>query len=262
MRGIRIECWQQMTSYRKPSSFQLKETYPLPPYSTVIGMVHAACGFEEYRAMKVSIQGTYHSMVSDLYTRYEFLGYDKSAPDRHNIVIADNGNEFEIFMFNKEIVGKHGDWDKSGVNRGVGRIELLIDVHLLIHIYPQDENYVDIICEGLLNPIQYLSLGRHEDLIRIDKIESVEIEECSIEFGVNDVLKYDAYISQDIINNWKGKKPKGTTYRLNKKFSIDNKTGIRRWDEIVFACYAAKGSNISGKNRFLIDSMGDFVFFA
>ena len=39
MRAIRIQCFQNLVNYRKPTSFLIKETYPLPPYSTVIGMV-------------------------------------------------------------------------------------------------------------------------------------------------------------------------------------------------------------------------------
>ena len=41
MKGVRIEAYQNLVNYRKPTSFQLKESYPLPPYSTVIGMIHA-----------------------------------------------------------------------------------------------------------------------------------------------------------------------------------------------------------------------------
>lgn len=73
MKGIRIEAYQNLVNYKKPTSFQLKESYPLPPYSTVIGMVHAACGFTSYVPMQVSIQGKYHAKVNDLWTRYEFL---------------------------------------------------------------------------------------------------------------------------------------------------------------------------------------------
>ena len=66
MRAIRIQCFQNLVNYRKPTSFLIKETYPLPPYSTVIGMVHAACGFEQYHPMQVSIQGTNRGTISDL----------------------------------------------------------------------------------------------------------------------------------------------------------------------------------------------------
>ena len=72
MRAIRIQCFQNLANYRKPSSLIIKETYPLPPYSTVIGMVHRACDFKEYHPMNVSIQGTNKGTISDLYTRYSF----------------------------------------------------------------------------------------------------------------------------------------------------------------------------------------------
>lgn len=55
-RAIRIDCFQNLANYRKPSSFIIKESYPLPPYSTVIGMIHAISGFDSYHKMQVSIQ--------------------------------------------------------------------------------------------------------------------------------------------------------------------------------------------------------------
>ena len=72
MKAIRVKLWQDMVNYKKPTSFQLKETYPLPPYSTIIGMIHSLCGYDEYKEMKISVQGKYFSKVNDLYTRYEF----------------------------------------------------------------------------------------------------------------------------------------------------------------------------------------------
>jgi len=60
-KAIRIKCSQQLANYRKPTSFLIKESYPLPPYSTVIGMIHVACGFTEYHPMDISIQGK-HSL--------------------------------------------------------------------------------------------------------------------------------------------------------------------------------------------------------
>ena len=63
---IRLQCFQNLANYRKPSSFIIKETYPLPPYSTVLGMIHAACGFQEYHPMQLSIQGTNKGKISEL----------------------------------------------------------------------------------------------------------------------------------------------------------------------------------------------------
>lgn len=72
MKAIKLHCFQNLVNYKKPSSFIIKETYPLPPYSTVIGMIHAACGFKRYHRMKLSIQGNNQGMVSELYARYSF----------------------------------------------------------------------------------------------------------------------------------------------------------------------------------------------
>ena len=71
-RAIRLQCFQNLVNYRKPSSFIIKETFPLPPYSTVLGMIHAACGYTEFHPMKLCIQGTNSGMISELYTRYAF----------------------------------------------------------------------------------------------------------------------------------------------------------------------------------------------
>ncbi|WP_058486789.1 CRISPR-associated protein Cas5 [Defluviitalea phaphyphila] len=72
MKAVRLKLNQELVNYKIPTSFQLKETYPLPPYSTVIGMIHNLCKYTEYKEMKISIQGKYLSKVNDLYTRYEF----------------------------------------------------------------------------------------------------------------------------------------------------------------------------------------------
>ena len=39
MKGIRLKIKQDMVNY-KTSQLSAEKTYPLPPYSTVIGMVH------------------------------------------------------------------------------------------------------------------------------------------------------------------------------------------------------------------------------
>ena len=155
MKAIRLKIFQNLVNYKLPTSFQLKETYPLPPYSTVIGMVHNACEFTEYVPMKVSVQGKYHSKVNDLMTRYEFkpgMNFDKS---RHQLNV-----------------------DGFGIGRGVSTVELLSEVELLIHIVPENQELLEEICEKLTYPHEYLSLGRREDLIVFGELPKiVEVEE-------------------------------------------------------------------------------------
>ena len=47
MKAIRLHCFQNLANYKKPSSFIIKETYPLPPYSTIIGMILQHVGLRD-----------------------------------------------------------------------------------------------------------------------------------------------------------------------------------------------------------------------
>ena len=72
MKVLRIVLTQASANYRREESDRNKMTYPLPPYSTVIGALHAACGYREYHPMNLSIQGRYQSMHLEPYTDYCF----------------------------------------------------------------------------------------------------------------------------------------------------------------------------------------------
>ncbi|TCS77236.1 type I-B CRISPR-associated protein Cas5b [Pectinatus cerevisiiphilus] len=210
---IRVKCCQQLPNYRKPTSFQIKETYPLPPYSTIIGMVHSACGFIKYHPMDISVQGKYHSSISEMYTKYAF-GIQYEA-DRHQDWVK-NGNK------------------KDGINIGIGYIELLTDVELVIHIKPENETELELIKEGLLKPQNYLSLGRHEDLLRVDEVAVVEVKE----WNDNVVLEqYEAYIPVKYLDETSLRQV-GTIYNLNKVFHTD-KQNLRRWNEKVRVAHTA-----------------------
>ena len=126
-RAIRLQCFQNLVNYRKPTSFIIKETFPLPPYSTVLGMIHAACGFKEFHPMKLSIQGTNSGTISELYTRYSFNGA-KYEEGRHQICVDDG--------------------EKYGVFRGIANVELICENHMVIHIIPSDEDFETVYLWG------------------------------------------------------------------------------------------------------------------
>lgn len=237
MKAIRVIARQTLASYRKPSSMQIKETYPLPPYSTVIGMVHAACGFEEYVDMDVSIQGTYCSKVNELYTRYEFKpGFYETGRHSMKVTSSETGKS-------------------TGLTQGPANIELLFNVELVIHILPKDEEFIKIIENGLKNPKEYLSLGRREDLLTIDKIDVVEVKKKELDKDFQ--LKNDAYVPNGTIDE----KTTATVYRLNKKYSVNEKTKIRKWEEKIYVKHMSKGAYIPSEE--VVDIDGDYlVFFA
>ncbi|MCM1288321.1 MAG: CRISPR-associated protein Cas5 [Clostridium sp.] len=73
MRALRIHLKQSSANYRREETIDNKMTYPLPPYSTVIGALHNACKYTEYHDMDISIQGTYGSMGKEVYFDNCFL---------------------------------------------------------------------------------------------------------------------------------------------------------------------------------------------
>jgi len=217
-RAIRIDCRQNLVNYRKPTSFIIKETFPLPPYSTVIGMIHKACGFTEYHPMKVSVQGSAASTTSDLYTKYSF-GNTKFEEGRHQLSVKKDGVDYGIF-------------------KGIGNTELIAEIELVFHVQPMAEDDFDVILNGLKNPGTYLALGRHEDLLDIQNVESVELKEVDEAFA-----RHDIYVPIEKIDE--EKEDEGSTqYKLNKAFTIDKKTNFRRWTEFTWVRHISKGSSL------------------
>lgn len=224
MKSIRLKLKQNLVNYKLPTSFQLKETYPLPPYSTVIGMVHNTCNYTEYKPMKISVQGKYHSKVNDLATRYEFKNGMTFDATRHQIKVGE-----------------------YGISRGVLNVELLSDVELVIHIVPEDENLVEEIFNAFKTPHEYISLGRREDLVVVDEVKIVEISEERIkDENLRIDRDYRAYVPVEIIDKKKvfveGNidtiQYKGTMYNLTKDYvsvnygSTKSPKFFRKWNKV------------------------------
>jgi len=142
MRSLRLELFQETVCYKKPFAMKISETYPLPPYSTVNGMLHKLLDAKEYTPLNISIQGNYESIVNNYQTTY--------------------------FYKKKEVT-------TMPMNQ-----HMLLNMKLIIHINTEDE-ILDKIYDKFLNLDEHLSLGRKEDLVRIDDIKFVEIEEYDID---------------------------------------------------------------------------------
>lgn len=250
MRAVRIEAYQNMPCYRKASSFRLRETYPLPPYSTVVGMVHRACGFTNYHEMRISVQGDYCSTVNDTYTHYEFNPVTKGKQESKDYV-----EHYNIGYCSK-------DNTHHRVNRGVGNHELLTDVRLLIHVCPGDQSLVETIYNSLLYPVCYPSLGRWEDLLRIDSLEICDIYEDILN-DATFTLNRNAYVPVEFYNRDEfNYKVYGTRYKINKSYTINPKKRFRQWNEQIDVIYASPQSKIVKGARYSKDSKGDAVFLA
>lgn len=250
MKAIRLILYQDMVNYKYPNSFQLKESYPLPPYSSVIGMVHRLCKYNEYVPMKVSIRGKYVSKTNDLYTSYDYK----------------NGKPFEKGK-NQIKVGKFG------VIQSVGYVELLSQVQLMIHIIPEDQTKIQEIKDAFEKPWEYPSLGRREDLVVIEEVKIVELEVREKKEIVMDASWY-AYIPLSNMgkNSEIGGRStndsvevRGTRYCLNKRYELvdygrkNNPKIIRNWVEKVDVIYTSKVTARSSA-KLLMDEDDYFVF--
>lgn len=214
MKAIRLKLKQNLVNYKQPTSIKVRESYPLPPYSTVIGMVHNACDYTEYHPMKVSVQGKYHSVVDDLAYKYSFKSGTIEKKRDYAFVTED-----------------------TGVYKTPLYQNLLVDVELIIHIVPQDQKLVEEIFDAFKTPREYISLGRREDLVVIDEVKIVEVEEVDEESFIEFDNNYRAYIPFRYL-----KEKIGTVYNLNKNYETvncntdKNPKIFRKWNKVKSCC--------------------------
>lgn len=124
MEVLRIILTQNSANYRKEETVINKMTYPLPPFSTIIGALHSACGYKSYHEMDISIQGKYGAMHKEAYTDYCFL--NRTEDDRGILVKMKNSNYLST-AFDKVAKAKksQGNSFKEGTTIEVINDELL-----------------------------------------------------------------------------------------------------------------------------------------
>lgn len=177
---LRVRISQPKACYTTPISVKGIETYPLPPYSTVRGMIYNAMGrkYKDEDNIDFSIQGRYSSIYRDYWNAVKF---------------GANGKE------------------KKPIE-----VPTLHNVELIIHI---KSNIIDEIEEAIKKPKIYLSLGRMEDLIRITECKKVELETINLDnlFGKPVISSYSAYIPKEKAEELG---LTGIPYRLNYFYEI------------------------------------------
>lgn len=124
MRALRLVIHQSSANYKREETVENKMTYPLPPFSTVIGALHNACGYREYKPMDISIQGRYRSMRRKPYTDFCFL--NSTQDDRGTLVKMRNA-ELLSSAFEEVASAKkpQGNSFRNGVTIQVHNEELL-----------------------------------------------------------------------------------------------------------------------------------------
>lgn len=183
MRVLKLNLFQETVCYKKPFAFKVGETYPLPPYSTVTGMLHKVLKVEPGSPpipMRISIQGNYEN---------KFVNYQS------------------MYFF------KSSQITKMPLN-----IHLLYNVELIIHIDAAEE-ILDSIVEGLKSLEEHLNLGRKEDIVRIDEVKYVEVRTFDpYSEGKSFIIQKPIYIPIDFLPS----DVEGINYRLNWKYTVVN----------------------------------------
>lgn len=222
MRALKLKLFQETACYKKPFAFKISETYPLPPYSTVSGMLHKLIKAKEYVPFKISIQGIHESIINNYQTTYFYKEKDVTSMPMNN--------------------------------------HMLLNVKLIVHVLAEDSD-LQKVYDNFSELDEFLSLGRKEDLLRIDEVKYVDVMEHLIDPDneEDDILsefrlKYPVYICKD-------KLPcelRGINYRLN-NYYYDSKDEFRHWNK-VNTLYIEK-DNIIDKGKIMLDDDMDIVFF-
>ncbi|HGM3505952.1 TPA: type I-B CRISPR-associated protein Cas5b [Clostridioides difficile] len=229
MKVLKLDLFQETACYKKPFAMKITETYPLPPYSTVNGLIHKILNATEYIPFNISVQGTYESIFNNYQTTYFYK--------------------------------------KDSITSMPMNSHMLLNVNLIIHI-GGDFDLLKKLYDSLLNYDEYLSLGRKEDLVRINDIRFVEVNKFEIDSNMelNDYKNYklseydirkpiyipkssleDTYIS-------------GISYRLNNYYKNNAKKDKKRVWNKVDSYYVEDGNTIS-VGDILLDNEMDLLYF-
>ena len=206
MNTLRLRLYQETACYKKPTAFKVGETYPLPPYSTVKGMLHRALQVDQYIPMRLSIQGQYESRIVDYQRHYFFDSRD--------------GVEFPLVLDGLAL-----DHDFKELSTMPLYMHMLLHVELVIHVQAED-SVLERIERAVIREGIPLSLGRWEDLVRVDECKLVD---CTKDEGsLRSTMPI--YIPDSRIPESLKGEVYGIPYRLNWKYEIVH--GIRQWSKI------------------------------
>lgn len=198
MKFLRISVSGSFNSFRQPDFQTYHKTLPLPPKTTVAGMLGAALGISpkevndkwlKNNRFQMGIVGNSKGKANDLwqirkYENKQISAYNKFRTDIINGSIKD---DYEVVTPYKTAV--------------IVR-ELLFACDFVIYLNFTENTDFQLIKTYLENPIWALSLGREDELIKIKDINLVEIEEREDVFLQNTMMpltekneKYDIDLS-------------------------------------------------------------------
>jgi CRISPR-associated protein Cas5t len=211
-RTLFLELFQPFAQYRNPFTFYYAQTFPLPPKSTIIGMLQNATGRyydPAFWALKLSVHGGFES---------SFENYQSLIMGR--VTLRTLGGNVALMNRGRRLYGLGPKSQRYPVVQQElfnGRIYLFLR---------GDENIIMEISTALRRMPKVLSLGRSEDIIFIKNDLSIKPSE-SAEVKRDLWLTYPTYILSETKGGEKFplKNQKYPVYSLPLKVQFENKVG-------------------------------------
>lgn len=168
MKALKVKIFQPTAHYRMPFTYQRRHTYPIPPYSTVVGFLCNMLGidyqgneqYEKIKDCKLSVSGKFDVKLT------EYIWFRNLSKSAH-----------EKYFGSTAIREKNGEVNHIG-GQSPMRIDVLENMCLNIHIATQDVAFLEELKTNLSNPINRLEtihIGRAEDWIIYESIEMVDL---------------------------------------------------------------------------------------
>jgi CRISPR-associated protein Cas5t len=287
---LRLKIYQPQAHYRIPFTYQRRHTYPLPPYSTIIGFLCNLLGYDgmlkdckddkvvevsndtdvsydgmpkdrkdlkkNIKNLKISIAGRFKSKTT------EYIWFRNLSKDSH--VNRFGGVEIRSVGGHIEHIG-----GQSPIS-----IDVLDEVHLVIHLAHENKDFLEKISSSLENPInrlEILHIGRAEDWIVIEELSQVidlsnfRIKREDANFGYFFWIPEKIYYPNQDNSLTKFEEYEGLLYRLPTFWTVENYNNtLNRHGKRIFDYISAKLSDGLFKEKyFLFDEVCKIpVFFA
>jgi CRISPR-associated protein Cas5 subtype I-B len=196
MECLRVKLYTPTGIFKNPLSIKGIEVYPLPPYSTIIGLIYRAMGRKwngEY--FQISIQGDYQAIYRDyVWFRGEYLG-DKE--------------------------------DKLPL-----QVPILYSLELLVHVKAENGLLEDIE-RALKEPKELLFLSGGEYPVKVQEVKRVKCLEKFISEENRIKLNYNAYIQRELLENI-GTSDKGILFSLSYFYKNSQKPKTYSWVDAYY----------------------------
>lgn len=172
---LRLHLFQPSANYRLPYAYQRRLTYPLPPYSTVLGFLtnlvkdHPSISRyleQEKKQLPISgiaICGRFLSKVSE-YIWFRGFGH------------KDKASKGEILRYRMYGLPEHPGKQLPGV------VEVLENVEVVVYLASKKSDFLKNLMDALKSPKPYEipHLGRAEDLVMLRSVALVNVEKDQI----------------------------------------------------------------------------------